>query len=104
MGKRAWREESFQETRRLVVQIMRVQRRSRAESTREAIREREEEKKTATILAARRRMLARTLIWGGQCQLEGMVGRCSAEDRHAYVDGPAGVLLGLGALLPLVLW
>ena len=42
---------------------MRVQRRSRAESTREATRERELEKKAAVIFAIRRRMLARTLIW-----------------------------------------
>ena len=41
---------------------MRVQRRSRAESTREARRERELEKKAAVIFAIRRRMLARTLI------------------------------------------
>ena len=42
--------------------MIRVQRRSRAESMREARRERELEKKAATILAIRRRMLARTLI------------------------------------------
>ena len=47
-----------------MVQIMRVHRRSRAESTREAMREREEEVNAAAILAARRRMLAITLILG----------------------------------------
>ena len=41
---------------------MRVQRRSRAESTREAIREREEEDVAAKALPARRRMLAITFI------------------------------------------
>jgi hypothetical protein len=46
----------------LVDHMMSVQRRSRAESTMEAIREREEEKHTAAILAARRRMFATTLI------------------------------------------
>ena len=42
--------------------MIRVQRRSRAESMREARRERELEKKAAIIFAMRRRMLARTLI------------------------------------------
>ena len=40
-----------------------MQRRSRAESMREARREREVEKKAAVIFAIRRRMLAMTLIW-----------------------------------------
>ena len=52
----------FQATSLLVVKIMRVQSRSRAESTSEAIREREEEWTTAMHFAARRRMLAMTLI------------------------------------------
>ena len=52
----------FQATSLLVVKIMRVQRRSRAESTREAIKEREVEEKAARHFAARRRMLAITLI------------------------------------------
>jgi hypothetical protein len=43
--------------------MMRVQSRSRPESTIEAINEREDEKNTAAILAMRRRMFAITLIW-----------------------------------------
>ena len=50
------------ETSLLVVKMMRVQRRSRAESTREAMREREVDLRVARDLAARRRMLAITLI------------------------------------------
>ena len=49
-------------TMRLVLQTMRVQRRSRAESTVEARREREPEEVTAMILPMRRRMLAKTLM------------------------------------------
>lgn len=41
---------------------MMVQRRSRAESTVDAIRDRDDEKKQATILAARRKTFAITLI------------------------------------------
>ncbi len=41
---------------------MRVHKRSSAESTRDAIREREEEAKAAMILAARSKILATTLI------------------------------------------
>lgn len=43
--------------------MIRVHSRSRAESTREAMSEREEEAKAATILAMRRMMFAITLIW-----------------------------------------
>jgi hypothetical protein len=43
---------------------MRVQSRSRAESTVEAIREREEEKKQAVTFAASKRIFAMTFIWG----------------------------------------
>lgn len=56
------RRERFHATRELVVYIIMVQRRSRAESTREARRESEVEKKAAVIFAIRRRILARTLI------------------------------------------
>ena len=55
------RNERRQFTRRLVVQSMPVQRRSRAESRREAIRDREFDWDDATALAARRRMFAATL-------------------------------------------
>lgn len=46
----------------LVVQIMIVHRRSRAESTREAMSESDDELKAAMTLAMRRAMLASTLI------------------------------------------
>ena len=64
-GNLCWRRRIFQATNLLVVHIIKVQSKSRAESTREATREREEEKKAAHILAMRRRMLARTLICRG---------------------------------------
>jgi len=47
----------------LVVQIINVHRRSRAESTREAISESDDELKAAMTLATRRTMLAITLIY-----------------------------------------
>ena len=47
-----------------VVQMMRVQSRSRAESTSEAMSEREEDAKAAMTLAMRRVTLAKTLICG----------------------------------------
>ena len=50
------------ETSRFVVKTIKVQRRSRPESTREAIRESEEEYMAAIALAARRITLAITLI------------------------------------------
>ena len=46
-----------------MVQIIRVQRRSRAESTREAIRERDDDPKAAMILAMSRQMFAITFIF-----------------------------------------
>ena len=46
----------------LVVHIMTVQRRSSAESTREAMSDSDEDAKAATILATRSRMFAMTLI------------------------------------------
>ena len=52
----------FHWTSLFVVQMINVQSRSRAESTREAMSEREEDVKAAMILATRRRMLAMTLI------------------------------------------
>ena len=52
----------FQATSLLVVKIMRVQRRSRAESTRDAIRDSEVDENAARHFAARSRMLAITLI------------------------------------------
>lgn len=45
-----------------MVHIMRVHRRSRAESTNEAIKDREEDPKAAVTLAASNRMFAITLI------------------------------------------
>ena len=66
-GNLCWRRRIFQATSLLVVHIIKVQSKSRAESTREAIRDREEEKKAAHILAMRRRTLATTLICRG-CQ------------------------------------
>lgn len=53
----------FHWTSLFVVQMIRVHSRSRAESAREAMSEREEEAKAATILATRRMMFAITLIW-----------------------------------------
>ena len=52
----------FHWTSLFVVQIMIVHRRSRAESTKLAISDNEEEKKAAIILAANRHTLAKTLI------------------------------------------
>ena len=52
----------FHCTSLFVVQIIKVHSRSRAESTSEAMREREEDAKAAVILAMRRIMLAITLI------------------------------------------
>jgi len=52
-----------QPTSRFVTQMMMVQRRSRAESTRDAIKERELDQIAATPLAPRRRMFTRTLIY-----------------------------------------
>lgn len=60
-GKRVRRESRRQLTSLFVVQTITVQRRSRAESVSDAISERDEEKNTATTLAARRAMLANTL-------------------------------------------
>ena len=54
----------FHWTSLFVVQMMRVQSRSRAESTSEAMREREEDAKAAMTLAMRRMTLAMTLICG----------------------------------------
>lgn len=48
---------------RLVAQTIMVQSKSRAESTVEAMRESEDEKKHATILAIKRKTFATTLIW-----------------------------------------
>lgn len=72
----------------LVVQMMTVQSRSRAESTRDAIKDRELDQMAATPLAARRRMFTTTLI----CTLlvwEGMFGL------RTYIDRPPRVLSGL---------
>ena len=52
----------FHWTSLFVVQMISVHSRSRAESTREAMSESEDDVKAATILAMRRRMLAITLI------------------------------------------
>ena len=52
----------FHWTSLFVVQMISVHSRSRAESTREAMSESEEDAKAATILATRRRMFAITLI------------------------------------------
>ena len=52
----------FHWTSLFVVQIIRVQSRSRAESTREAMSEREDDPNAAMTLAVRRRMFAITLI------------------------------------------
>ena len=52
-----------QPTSLLVTQMMTVQSRSKAESTREAIKEREFDHSAATPLAASRRMFTRTLIY-----------------------------------------
>ena len=54
----------FHWTSLFVVQMMRVQSRSRAESTSEAMSEREEDAKAAMTLAMRRMTLAMTLICG----------------------------------------
>jgi hypothetical protein len=62
-GNFALRLDNFHCTSPFVVQIINVQRRSSDESTKEATSEREEEKKTAPIFAARRRIFARILIW-----------------------------------------
>lgn len=61
-GNFALRLDNFHCTNLFVVQIINVQRRSRAESTREATSESEDEKKTAPILARSKRMFAITLI------------------------------------------
>lgn len=52
-----------QPTSLFVVQMMIVQSKSRAESTRDAIKDSEFDQMAATPLAASRRMLTRTLIW-----------------------------------------
>lgn len=62
-----------------VVQIISVHSRSSAESTNEAIKERDEEPAAATTLAMRRMTLAATLIWAGHQLMEGW---CPDEDLH----------------------
>lgn len=52
-----------QPTSLLVIQMITVQRRSRAESTRDAIKERELDQIAATPFAPRRRMFTMTLIY-----------------------------------------
>lgn len=55
-------------TNLLAAKMIMVERRSRAESTREARRETEDEERTATALPARRRMLMRLGACGrGEC-------------------------------------
>ena len=49
--------------------MIRVQRRSRAESTRDAMSDSEEDAKAATTLATRRRIFATTLIYAGVSNL-----------------------------------
>ena len=61
-GNLRFRALNLHETNLFVVQTISVQRRSRPESTSEAMREREEEKKTAPIFAARRSTFEMTLI------------------------------------------
>jgi hypothetical protein len=61
-GKCARRLVSLHFTNLLVVQTIKVQRRSNAESSREAISEREDEKKTAAIFEAKRKTFAMILI------------------------------------------
>jgi hypothetical protein len=73
---------NFHWTSLFVVQIIKVQRRSSAESTREAIKERLIEKKTAHILAISSRTFARTLIY---LPLEMSM---SYDGPCAYVDCP----------------
>lgn len=75
---------------------MMVQRRSRAESTVDAIRDRDDEKKQATILAARRNMLATTLI----CRYVSNTGSVKAWVGYTNVDGSLGSSLGFLAVDP----
>jgi len=62
-GNLCWSRLIFHWTSLLVVHIIRVHRRSSAESTSDAIRESEEDVKAAMILAISRRMFAIMLIW-----------------------------------------
>jgi hypothetical protein len=62
-GNRLLNEVIFHATSLFVDQMMMVHRRSSALSVSEAIKDRDEEKKTAKILAARRTTLAITLVW-----------------------------------------
>jgi hypothetical protein len=73
-----------------------VQRRSRAESTREAMRERESEWKTAPIFAARRNMFAITLILA-------YLSFCSVNVGDAYIDGYPSTFTFFRAPFPLVI-
>ena len=62
-GNRLLNELIFHATSLFVDQMMMVHRRSSALSVSEAMSDRDEEKKTAKILAARRKTFAITLVW-----------------------------------------
>lgn len=82
---------------------MMVQRRSKAESTVDAIREREEEKKQATTLAMRRHMLAITLICETLVYVHAVARREGMRDSETNVDGSLGISLSFAPFLSLFL-
>ena len=88
----------FHWTSLFVVQMIKVQSRSRAESTREAMSEREEDVTAAMILATRRRMLAMTLIYR-----ESVESFTKESAARPYIDSPLSPPLPSLSSLPLIL-
>ena len=75
-----------------------VQSRSRAESTREAMSEREEDVTAAIILARRRMMLAMTLIY-----MDSVESFAKELAGQPYINSPLSPLLPSLSSLPLIL-
>ena len=102
-GNLRWSRPIFHWTSLLVVHIISVHRRSRAESTREAISEREDDVKAAMTLAISSRMFAITLIWT-MLVLMAQDGLKASESGGTDIDGPLCPLFTRPPLLSLVFW
>lgn len=83
----------------LVVQIINVHRRSRAESTREAMSDNDDELKAAMTFATRRAMLAITLTY----LYVSVATKSAGAEWYSNIDGPLRSPLSLPSALALIL-